>query len=67
MENDSHITPLHVFRRVMVNGEVIAGEDIAMVSHPTNFLPFWTIYLCDGQRIYTTGKVSVFELPIKKD
>ena len=59
------------YRKVVINGEIIAGEDVIWVYPPSNTDPVWRIILknkieddedSDDILVYATGNVSVWEL-----
>ena len=49
-----------IFRRVIINGEVIAGEDIEDVIPPVSEMLTWRIALKNGATIAATGNISVW-------
>ena len=49
-----------IFKKAVINGEVIAGKDIEQVLQPTSGIPAWQITLKDGSKIDATGNISVW-------
>ena len=48
-----------IFKRVIINGEVIAGEDIEDVIPPVPGILTWQITLKNDAMIVATGNISV--------
>ena len=48
------------FKKLIVNSDVIAGEEIENVHPPTPESPTWRIVLKDGGVIEATGNISVW-------
>ena len=49
-----------IFIKAVINGEVIAGKNIARILWPTPGSPAWQIILKDGSTIDATGNISVW-------
>lgn len=56
MENQAKI----IYKKVGINGEIIAGELIKKVYPPTPESPTWRILLVNNTMIEATGEISVW-------
>lgn len=55
-----------MYKRLIVNGEIIAGENVLTVRPPDSNNVTWRIILKNGTYIEATGQVSIYLKPDAK-